>query len=148
MKRPFEIYILGFLILFLSVGAIYGGGSLIVAPNGSLLKMEESWLEKLPFPDFRIPGIILFLFLGIFPLIGLIGLFIRKENRILNSINVYNDKFWGWTYSLYTGIISLVWIISQQLLTAYFILQPLIAGVGLLVVIFALMPRVQKYFAV
>ncbi|HRX13084.1 MAG TPA: hypothetical protein P5210_15580, partial [Draconibacterium sp.] len=69
-------------------------------------------------------------------------------NRILNSINVYNDKFWGWTYSLYTGIISLVWIISQQLLTAYFILQPLIAGVGLLVVIFALMPRVQKYFAV
>ncbi|HPE77389.1 MAG TPA: hypothetical protein PLC80_14955 [Draconibacterium sp.] len=148
MKRPFEIYILGFLILFLSVGAIYGGGSLIVAPNGSLLKMEESWLEKLPFPDFRIPGIILFLFLGIFPLIGLIGLFIRKENRILNSINVYNDKFWGWTYSLYTGIISIVWIISQQLLTAYFILQPLIAGVGLLVVIFALMPRVQKYFAV
>jgi len=148
MKRPFEIYILSFLILFLSVGAIYGGGSLIVAPSGSLLKMEESWLEKLPFPDFLIPGIILFLFLGIFPLIGLIGLFIRKENRILNSINVYNDKFWGWTYSLYTGIISLVWIISQQLLTAYFILQPLIAGVGLLVVIFALMPRVQKYFAV
>lgn len=148
MKRPFEIYILSFLILFLSVGAIYGGGSLIVAPSGSLLKMEESWLEKLPFPDFLIPGIILFLFLGIFPLIGLIGLFIRKENRILNSINVYNDKFWGWTYSLYAGIISLVWIISQQLLTAYFILQPLIAGVGLLVVIFALMPRVQKYFAV
>lgn len=148
MKRPFEIYILGFLILFLSVGAIYGGGSLIVSPSGSLLKMEESWLEKLPFPDFLIPGIILFLFLGIFPLIGLIGLFIRKENRILNSINVYNDKFWGWTYSLYAGIISLVWIISQQLLTAYFILQPLIAGVGLLVVIFALMPRVQKYFAV
>ncbi len=52
MKRPFEIYILGFLMLFLSVGAIYGGGSLVAAPDGSLLKMEELWLDKLPFPDF------------------------------------------------------------------------------------------------
>ncbi len=148
MKRPFEIYILGFLLLFLSVGAIYGGGSLIAAPDGSLLKMEELWLDKLPFPDFFIPGIILLLFLGIFPLVGLTGLFFRKENRMLNSVNIYNDKFWAWTYSLYTGIISVVWIIVQQLLTAYFILQPVIAGVGLLVIIFTLMPRVQKYYAV
>jgi hypothetical protein len=148
MKRPFEIYILIFLLLFLSFGAIYGGGSLIAAPDGSLLKMEETWLDKLPFPDFLIPGIILFLFLGIFPLVGLTGLFFRKENRILNSINIYNDKFWGWTFSLYTGIISVVWIIVQQLLTAYFILQPIIAAVGLLVVIFTLMPRVQKFYSV
>lgn len=148
MKRPFEIYVLGFLMLFLSVGAIYGGGSLVAAPDGSMLKMEELWLDKLPFPDFLIPGIILLLFLGIFPLVGLTGLFFRKENRMLNSVNIYNDKFWAWTYSLYTGIISVVWIIVQQLLTAYFILQPVIAGVGLLVIIFTLMPRVQKYYAV
>jgi hypothetical protein len=148
MKRPFEIYILGFLMLFLSVGAIYGGGRLVAAPDGSLLKMEELWLDKLPFPDFLIPGIILLLFLGIFPLVGLTGLFFRKENRILNSENIYNDKFWAWTYSLYTGIISVVWIIVQQLLSGYFILQPIIAGIGILIVVFCLIPRVEKYFTV
>lgn len=148
MKRPFEIYILGFLMLFLSVGAIYGGGSLVAAPDGSLLKMEELWLDKLPFPDFLIPGIILLLFLGIFPLVGLTGLFFRKENRILNSVNIYNDKFWAWTYFLYTGIISVVWIIVQQLLSGYFILQPIIAGIGILIVVFCLIPRVGKYFTV
>lgn len=146
MKRPFEIYFLFLLILFISAGAIYGGGSLILSPDGSMLKMEESWLDKLPFYNFLIPGIILFLFLGIFPLIGLIGLFTRKNNRKLSFINIYRDKYWGWTFTLYSGIISVIWIVFQQLLTGYFVLQPIIAGTGILIIIFCLTPRVQKFY--
>lgn len=148
MKRPFEIYLLCFLILFLSIGAIYGGGSLIAAPDGSLLKIEESWRSKLPFPNYLFPGLILFLFLGIFPLVGLFGLFNRKSNKAFNSINIYTDKYWGWTYTLYSGIISVLWIVIQQLLTAYFVLQPIIAGTGILIIILCLVPGVQKYFTV
>lgn len=146
MKRPFEIYIQFLLILFISAGAIYGGGSLILSHDGSLLKMEESWLDKLPFYNFLIPGIILFLFLGIFPLIGLIGLFTRKNNRKLNVINIYKDKYWGWSFTLYSGIVSVIWIVFQQLLTGYFVLQPIIAGTGILIIIFCLTPRVQKFY--
>jgi len=148
MKLPFEIYIISFLLLFISAGAIYGGGSMILAPDGSLLKMDPIWLEMLPFPDFLIPGSILFLFLGIFPLLALVGLFIQNEIQMFNSINIFKDKRWGWTFSLYTGIISIIWIVVQQLLTGYFILQPIIAGTGILIVIFCLVPRVQKYFKV
>jgi hypothetical protein len=148
MKRPFEIYLLCFFILFLSLGAIYGGGSLIAAPDGSLLKIEKSWLDNLPFPNYRFPGLVLFLFLGVFPLVGLFGLFIRKNNRVLNSINIYIDKYWGWTYTLYSGIICVIWIVVQQLLTGYFVLQPIVAGNGILIIILCLIPRVQKYFTV
>lgn len=148
MKRPFELYIISLLILFISAGAIYGGGSMILSPNGSLLKMDKAWLQMQPFPDFLVPGIILFLFLGIFPLAALSGLFVRKNNRILNFVNIFSDKFWGWTFSLYTGIISVIWIVVQQLLTGYFILQPIIAGTGILIVIFCLLPGVQKYFTI
>jgi hypothetical protein len=148
MKRPFEIYILGLLILFISSGAIYGGGSLIISPDGSLLKMDESWLEMLPFTDFLIPGIILIMFLGVFPMVAFAGLLIKKPVSILNFLNIFCDKFWGWTFSLYSGIISVIWIVVQQLLTAYFILQPIIAGVGILIIIFCLIPRVQKYYTI
>ena len=146
MKRPFEIYFLFLLILFISTGAIYGGDSLILSPDGSLLKIEESWLDKLSFYNFLIPGIVLFLFLGIFPLVGLIGLFTRKNNQKLNVIKIYKDKFWGWSFTLYSGIISVIWIVFQQLLTGYFVLQPIIAGTGILIIIFCLTPRVQKYY--
>ena len=148
MKRPFEIYFLSFLLLFLSAGAIYGGGSLIISPDGSLLGMDKSWLELLPFPNYLIPGIILFLLLGIFPLLALAGLFNRKNNKILNKINIFRDKHWGWTYTLYTGIVSTIWIVIQQLLTNYFVLQPIIAGTGILIVIFSLIPRVQKFYSI
>lgn len=147
MKRPVEIYILAFLLLFLSIGAIYGGGSLIISPDGSLLQMDSEWLDLIPFPNFLIPGILLFVFLGFFPLISLTGLFYRKQNRFFNLLNIYSEKYWGWTFTLYTGIISIIWIVVQQLMAAYFILQSIITAAGLLIVVFILMPRVQKFYS-
>ncbi len=70
----------------------------------------------------------------------------KIKTLFINAFNIFSDKTWGWTYTLYTGIISVIWIVVQQLLTGYFILQPIIAGTGILIVIFCLMPRVQKYY--
>lgn len=146
MKRPFEIYILGFLLLFLSAGAIYGGGSLILSPNGLLLQMDSEWLDLIPFPNYLIPGVLLFIFLGIFPLFSIVGLFYRKQNRFLNFLNIYPEKYWGWTFTLYSGIISIIWIVVQQMMAEYFILQSIINAIGLLIVVFSLVPRVQKFY--
>ena len=147
MKRPFEIYILAFFLLFLSTGAIYGGGSLIISPDGSLLQMDPKWLDLIPFPNYLIPGIILFTLLGIFPLISLFGLFYGKANPLFNRINIYREKHWGWTFALYSGIISIAWIIIQQLMAEYFVLQSVIGINGLLIIILSLLPCVQKYYS-
>jgi hypothetical protein len=133
-------------LLFLSAGAIFGGGSLIMSPDGSLLQMDPEWIELSPFPNYMIPGIFLFLFLGAFPLMALAGLFIKKPLPIFNFLNIFAEKNWGWTCTLYSGIISIIWIVIQQLLTSYFVLQPIIAGNGILIIIFCLLPRVQKYY--
>ncbi len=147
MKKPFEIWILYLLLMLLSINAFYGGISLMLAPDGSLLGMQPSWLDKSPFTNYLVPGILLLLMNGIFPQLALFGL-ITKNSIRFGWLNIYKDKYWGWTFSLYIGIICIVWIIVQQLITAYFVLQPIIAGVGLLIIVFTLMPRVQKYFAI
>jgi hypothetical protein len=146
MKRPFETWILYLLLMLLSANAFYGGISLILAPDGSLLGMNTGWLEKSPFSSFLVPGILLTLFMGIFPLVALFGLLTKNQNPFFHILNIYPENHWGWTYSLYCGITTIFWIIVQQMLTEYFILQPIIAGVGLFIIIFTLMPRVQKYF--
>jgi hypothetical protein len=146
MKQHFEIYVLSFLLLFLSAGVIYGGGSLILAPDGTLLQMDPRWLELIPFPDYLIPGVILFTLLGIFPLISLFCLFYKKTIPLFNRFNIYREKQWGWTFTLYTGIISIIWIVVQQIMAEYFVLQSIIAGNGILIVILCLLPRVQKYY--
>jgi hypothetical protein len=148
MKRPFEIWILYLLLALLAINAFYGGISLILAPDGSLLGMQPGWLEKSPFSNYLIPGILLIVFMGIFPLFALFGLLTKNQNPLFNLLNIYPEKNWGWTFSIYCGITANIWIIVQQLMAEYFILQTIIAGVGLFIIIFTLMPRVQKYFTV
>ena len=147
MKRPFETWILFILMVFLSVNAFYGGISFILEPDGSLLKIDTEWLNRTTFNNFLIPGILLILFMGVLPVIALIGLFSKKKLMFLSTFNCFPEKRWGWTYALYSGIITNIWIIFQQLLTEYFILQPVIAAVGMLIIIASLLPRVQKYYS-
>jgi len=148
MKKPFIIYILEFLLLFLSINGLAGGFLLLVKPDGSLLGLQPGWLYKSFFQSFTVPGFLLLFFNGILPGIALLGMVMRKESHFFQKTNIYRDKFWAWTWSLYCGIITISWIIIQQLITDYFILQPIIAGLGLIIVIMALTPAVQKYYII
>ena len=133
-------------MVLLFANAFYGGISFILEPDGSLLKIDTEWLNRTPFKNFFIPGILLILFMGVLPVIALIGLFTKKKLRFLSALNCFPEKRWGWTFALYSGIITNIWIIVQQLFTEYFVLQPVIAAVGMLIIITSLLPRVQKYY--
>lgn len=67
------------LILFNSVGALAGGGGLILDPSGKGLQLSLDWLRYSPFNDFFIPGIILFLVNGLFGLVVLAMIFMKYE---------------------------------------------------------------------
>ena len=133
-------------LVFLSVNALTGGAMMIIAPDGSLLKLSLLFLEGSPFHNFLFPGVALFLILGVFPALICYGMIFRKDYRWFAGINLFPHMQGVWTTSLYTGIMCIGWIIIQQLLTSFFILQPLIASLGLLIVILTLLPRTQAYY--
>ena len=147
MKRPFETLILYLLLLLLAINAFYGGISLMLAPDGSLLGMQPGWLDKTPFSSYFIPGFLLLLMNGVLPLLALFGL-ITKNRTWFGWLNIYRNTYWGWTFSVYCGIITNIWIIVQQLMAEYFILQTIIAAVGLLILITALLPRIKRYYSI
>jgi hypothetical protein len=146
MKRPFFLYLLFALHLFIGLNASAGGALMIIKPDGSLLGMQPEWLVNSPFGNYFIPGLILFLLLGIFPLFVFYGLLRKSELKALNILNIYKDMHWAWAYSLYTGVVIISWIIVQLLMTRYFWLQPVIISVGLLILVFTLMPGVINYY--
>ena len=148
MKRPFEIWILIALLVLLAVNAFYGGISLMLAPDGSLLGMQPGWLANSPFNSYFIPGLLLLLMNGIFPLIAVFGLVTKNNSQVANRLNIYKNHHWGWTFAVYSGIITNLWIIVQQLMAEYFILQTIIAAVGLLILVAALLPRVMWYYEI
>jgi hypothetical protein len=56
--------------VFLGIGALFGGGALILAPDGHLLGIPTSLLAGTPFDSFLVPGICLFSFVGVGPLLA------------------------------------------------------------------------------
>jgi len=104
-----------FLLLgFLGLGAIGGGGALIISPTGELIGMPLSMLEKSPFNSFFIPGVILFLVLGLIPLLLIIALLKQPESKLAEQINLFKDMHWSWTYSIYIAFALIIWIQIQM----------------------------------
>src|SRR5919108_1915729 len=68
-RRPIAWVVVGLEVL-LGVGALFGGGALLLAPDGHLLSMPTSVLANSPFTDFLVPGLILFTVNGVAPLVA------------------------------------------------------------------------------
>ncbi len=142
-----EVYILIVLIAFEAVSAIYGGISLINDPSGESIKLPVTLLEGTFFNSYLIPGIILFLVLGFFPLFLIFPLIFKPDWPIINRLNIYSGYHWAWTYSLYTSIMLITWIILQMMILGIGSkIQGIIGLLGITILIVTLMPRVKRYY--
>jgi hypothetical protein len=111
MKSKTIIYFYLFLLSFLGLGALGGGGALIVSPSGKLLGgLPLSILKTSPFSDFLIPGIILFVLLGLFPSLLVYALLKKPENKFAEYFNFFNDMHWAWSFSIYVAFALIIWI--------------------------------------
>ncbi len=136
------------LLAFLGLSAIGGGGTLIISPSGKLLGgLPLSILERSPFNDFLVPGIILFVVLGIIPSLLVLALLKKPNSVFADRFNFFKDMHWAWTFSIYVAFALIVWI---QVETIY------IQGVGWLqtfymlyaipLILVALLPQVRNLY--
>lgn len=135
------------LLLFLALGALYGGGAFILYPDGSLYDIPVSLLDGSPFSDFLIPGIILFIVLGIFPALIAFALVKKPENRFFERLNLLHDYHFSRTFSIYTGFALIIWINIQTLIiNAVDILHTIYSSLGIIIVCAALLPATREHY--
>lgn len=109
------------LLLFNLIGAFYGGISLILHPDGSLIQLSLDLLKHTPFADYLIPGVILISANGLFCSFVLFKLLINSK--------IYGKLIIG------QGILLTGWIIIQILLIrTTFILHFILGGVGIILI--------------
>lgn len=148
-ERPILAWVVIILLLFLGIGGIISGAMLFAAPNGRLLGMSTDLLEGSPFSNYLVPGIILFLFVGVFQLFTGYGLLRRPAWKLPNLINPFKNYRWTWTASWAAGVIMLIWIIVETALLGYVsILQPIIFVWGFVLIILTLLPPVRRYYRI
>jgi hypothetical protein len=146
-RTPLALVALTFLLLFLSLGAFYGGSSMLLNPE-SALGMPASWLrEHSPFTNYLIPGTILFALFGIGSLIVVIALWIRPDNDLLDRFTGWTHEHWSWGAAVGIGVAQMVWIIVQAfMMQRYHPLQPTLFIVGLLIATLPLLPEMRRYY--
>lgn len=145
---PFSCKLLIVLQIVLGLGAIFGGGALLIDSSGEMIGMPLSMLEGSPFGSFLIPGIILLVVLGILPLIVAYGLMKKRQWQAAETLNLFPDRTWAWAYSLYIGFMLIIWITVQvYIIKGMAVIHLFYISLGLLIQANTLLPSVQKYYS-
>jgi len=147
-RKSFACYLLIFLHIFLALGALFGGGALIISSDGSILSMPLSMLHNSPFHDFLVPGIILFVGLGILPLVTAIFLISEKRSKIAEKLRLYKETHWSWNSSLYVGFILIIWItVELYMIQGVAFIHVFYIFLGLLIQSITLLPSVKEHYS-
>lgn len=134
-SRAVSIRFLMGLLLFQGLSGLLGGYGLVTDPTGASLRIPLGWLEGSPFADYLVPGLILLIVLGFFPLVVLYGL--RANRR------------WAWFGALAVGAGLIIWIGVEITIIGYQAEPPfqvIYAAVGLFILLLALLPSTRRYF--
>ncbi len=135
------------LLALLGLGAIFGGGVLIISPSGKLFGMPLSMLDHSPFNNFLIPGIVLFTVLGIVPIGVTIALINKPANKFAQLFNFYKDMYWAWTYCIYIAFALIIWIqIEMTFLRAVHWSHSLYIFLAVAILFVALLPQVRNQY--
>lgn len=110
------------LLLFNGTAAVYGGWLLMADPTGQALQLPRSALDHTPFANFLLPGIVLFVCMGVFSFTALAALLTSVKNHSL--------------YVMAEGGLLTGWIVIQALWTQmYHPWQAVMGAAGLLLIL-------------
>ncbi|MDX5423439.1 MAG: hypothetical protein LPK14_14375 [Hymenobacteraceae bacterium] len=116
------------LLLFNGASALYGGGALILEPDGSLLQIPVQWLYDSPFDTYLIPGLVLFFVLGI-------------GSLTVASLWIFKNPLYP-LLTIVLGLAQVIWLLVQLAVIRQFSFLHLLYGaLGIALVVFAALMR-------
>lgn len=87
----------------IGVGALYGGIGLLV--DAEALGAEQSWLDGTPFPDYRVPGVVLLVVIG--------------GGMLLTALMALRRRRFAGLAALAMGVTLLTWGVVETLTIRY-----------------------------
>ncbi len=114
--KPIRYKILGYLQIFIGMGAIAGSLPMILTPEGDTIGMPVELLANSPFTNYFIPGILLLLINGVGQLIsawyslkflkpaGVLGIVFGAALMVWIMVQMYYLGFGSWLQPMYLAL--------------------------------------------
>lgn len=147
MQRPFMLWPLIIALISLAIGGFSGGIPMLADPmNGGYLQFAEI-LPLLPVPNLILPGLFLFVVMGLFPLLITYALIARPNWKWADRLFQWSKNYWAWTATLILAAIIAIWLAYEGWLIGWFPITYLTAIQGLLILLFVMSPSIRKFYA-
>jgi len=147
-RRPPALWLLLFVMGFLSIGGFVGGVSFVVDRTGGGLGANLSWLEGTPVTTFLLPGLLLLGLYGIGSLILMAGLTWRWSPGPLRRLDRRLGLHWSSAGTVVVGAFLIAWILYEfAVIPERMVLQPILIVVGSMMVAMPLLPSMRRYAA-
>ena len=140
------IWPLVFFLFNLGGGGIYGGYAMLSDPTGHSLQMSEI-LPLLPISNFILPGIFLFVVMGILPFLLIYGLLVRPNWKSIDALLRRCNYHWSWTFSLGLCILLAIWLIVQGILIGFTALIQYITAINGILIFLSLLATKRYYLS-
>lgn len=130
--RPFAFWALLALLGLLGVSGLAGGAQFVLDPSGGIVGISTAELAGSPFADYLVPGIVLFVVLGVAPLVVCYGLLRTRR--------------WAWPAAIAVGLALAIWVLVEGLVIGFgerLQIPHFIQAVA--IVVLATVPSVREY---
>ena len=139
--KVFKVVLL-FWTLFIGIGALVGGISMLIKPDGSILQMHTMlpYFQVLPFADVLFQD---YIFSGIMLIL------VNGVTNIISAVLILMKKKIGYVLGTIFGVTLMLWIIIQFVIFPFFIIDLLFFIFGILQFVcgfIALVSYNQEYF--
>ncbi len=94
-----------FLLLLLSASAIFGGLLLMTDPGGSSLGLPPDLINEIPFDNYFIPGLVLFVINGLLSFLIAVLTFLKVRN-------------YGW-FIIFQGCVLIIWLTVEIIMGVF-----------------------------
>jgi hypothetical protein len=147
-SRPVSVWTLVTFLLILAMCGILGGYTLASDPSGKSMGLAEV-LPLLPVSDFLLPGIFLFVVMGVIPFALAYSLMARKRSPLAESLTGWSKHHWSWTSTVLLGIVLVVFLVMESAYVGFHIpFQYVTAFLVFGIMVTAFLPEVEKIYRI
>jgi len=144
VRRPGVVIVTVAALVFLGVTAVAGGGAMLLGRTP-----PDAWLDGVPMiSSWTVPGLILTAGFGVGALTTAYGVVRRPRWRLLRPVEVAVGEHWSWLATILLGLGLTMWIALEVVyLPQTSLLQVVYAGVGIVLLVLSLHPRLRDGLA-